>query len=566
MPRTNRRSASTDLGGPVLALPYARISGSEDQVEGLSLDAQLTSDRAYAVRCQMLIDSEYCDIERGKVVARDDYQRLLARARELIGQGHAVAIIVTRLDRWGRGLRERVERLDELDDIGGQLHSVTEGGRVPRLVHNMLAVVADEETRLLGARVQEMCSHIAQTGWALGRAPNWGYRWADRTEAEKSLSAPKRVLREHPDQAPAVRELWQRAADGATMRGLVRWAATLPVLATGGRKLSFAAIRKALMSPVYVARQGTIEDVTPETDILAQPVGHWSALATDAQWRAVRGHQAGHARMPRQASGEYLLTGLIRCPDCGGRMCGRRQRSEGRGPGNVKTGQVFYGTRYQCFAAHYGGSVEGAIRSCQRSVHAPSVEADVLRQCGEAIERLVGWGSEYASRIHEAAVARRLANLSLSPDVDRNRKRLQARLQKLQARMATAQDKWLDGDMTGAEYQAAKARAETEISVARDELAQLAPTSVEPEPFPPLVEMLEATDGWTGALAQSSTAARRAVVARLVANVTPVRVGHGRFSADVQWTVIGQAIRCLCDQADSDTAHGSALGLVGADT
>ena len=53
-----------------------------------------------------------------------------------------------------------------------------------------------------------------------------------------------------------------------------------------------------------------------------EPAGRWPALVDDATWRRAEELIASHARIPRQASGRYLLTGLLYCQRCGSRMTG----------------------------------------------------------------------------------------------------------------------------------------------------------------------------------------------------------------------------------------------------
>jgi hypothetical protein len=71
-----------------------------------------------------------------------------------------------------------------------------------------------------------------------------------------------------------------------------------------------------LSSPTYVARPA--EGVA---DLLARPVAHWEPIVTDAIFARVQERIADHQHMPKQASGRFLLTGLLRC-ECGGRMVG----------------------------------------------------------------------------------------------------------------------------------------------------------------------------------------------------------------------------------------------------
>src|SRR4051794_17388046 len=103
--KRTRVRAST---GVMMALIYTRVSSDEQAAEGLSLAAQLDACRRYAAERGWIIGAEYQDVLSGSRDDRPQYQALLAEARRLAGAGKPVAVVVMRLDRFGRRLAERV--------------------------------------------------------------------------------------------------------------------------------------------------------------------------------------------------------------------------------------------------------------------------------------------------------------------------------------------------------------------------------------------------------------------------------------------------------------------------
>jgi DNA invertase Pin-like site-specific DNA recombinase len=86
-------------GGVVECLIYCRVSTGK-QADGVSLDAQLRENRAYASRQDgWVLGKEYVDVLTGKRDDRPDYQRLLTDIRTLSSAGRRVAVVVWRLDR-----------------------------------------------------------------------------------------------------------------------------------------------------------------------------------------------------------------------------------------------------------------------------------------------------------------------------------------------------------------------------------------------------------------------------------------------------------------------------------
>src|SRR5918995_6989023 len=90
------------------ALIYTRVSSEEQAREGVSLDAQLTECRRYAVQHGWVLGSEFQDVLSGKRDDRWAYQALLTEVRRLRTERQLAVVVVFRLDRLGRRLLERV--------------------------------------------------------------------------------------------------------------------------------------------------------------------------------------------------------------------------------------------------------------------------------------------------------------------------------------------------------------------------------------------------------------------------------------------------------------------------
>src|SRR3712207_5659811 len=138
-----------------------------------------------------------------------------AEARRLRAAGRRVVVVVLRLDRLGRRILERVRCREELKTLGVPVHSVREGGEVSDLVANILASVAEEETRALGERVSVSKQHAIALGWFPPGQPPWGYRWRAATSEERAGGATKVALEAHPDGASHATEALARHPDGA---------------------------------------------------------------------------------------------------------------------------------------------------------------------------------------------------------------------------------------------------------------------------------------------------------------------------------------------------------------
>src|SRR5947209_2571163 len=103
----------TALGGVTTALIYTRVSGREQEREGLSLPAQLADCRRYAQSKDWIIGAEFQDVMKGTRDDRPQYQALLAEARQLRRDGQDAVVVVKWLHRLGRRVLESVRCREE---------------------------------------------------------------------------------------------------------------------------------------------------------------------------------------------------------------------------------------------------------------------------------------------------------------------------------------------------------------------------------------------------------------------------------------------------------------------
>lgn len=512
------------LGGSsaaVTALIYTRVSTDEQADDGVSLTAQVAECRRYVKRQGWIFGDEMQDVETGRRDDRPDYQRLLRTVRGLALAGMTAVVVVASLDRLGRNVAERVRAYDELKQLGATIHSVREGGLVSEFTYNILAAVAQEESRKLGERVRASSRYFVERGWRpVGRVA-WGYCWRDATAEERAEGAPLRVMEPEPTEAPNVREAFGRLVNGESIQAIARWAASLPSEARGGRNLRFTIVRKLLRAPVYVGRFG--ED---GNDVLDRPLGRWEPLIPDDVWRRAQDSIAMGRKMPRQASGEFPLTGLIRCFRCGSRMGGRTN------PPSPRHRRHTASREYVCT-----GWADGAKRAgmrCVTVVPAKAVERAVLMTVGEmltAVDR---------PRVREAA-RRAWAERERQARGDDDVKRLAALEQQLQTtrrRISAASVKFLDGEIDRLAYDLTRADLQADLEAGEAEMARLR-GRVRPTTLPPIDAVLTGIGGWASAFQTAASAPVRQALGVLVDRLEPVRVGRGTYEARIDWSPVG---------------------------
>jgi len=174
--------------------------------------------------------------------------------------------------------------------------------------------------------------------------------------------------------------------------------------------------------PVYAGRP-----VDGDSAVLERDVAKWPALVADDVWQRVQDRLDGQQRMPRQASGQFLLTGLVRCPVCGGRMRGDGQQRRRR--------------RYRCGSADPG-------KLCSQTADAERIEAQVLEQIG-ALVNAIATDSRVQNTVRKAWQALHQAE---EGDRDQRIRQLESEVSRARQRMRRATEMFVDGAIDKPQY------------------------------------------------------------------------------------------------------------------
>jgi len=146
---------------------YARVSTHDQQ----TLPLQIHAMREYAAKRGWSIVAQIKEIGSG-AAQRELRTTLIAAAR----RREVDAVLVWRLDRWGRFVADLVSTLQELQHLGVGFVSLTEALDLTtpagRAMAGLLAVFAEFERDILSERVRAGLDHARQQGKRLGRPPS----------------------------------------------------------------------------------------------------------------------------------------------------------------------------------------------------------------------------------------------------------------------------------------------------------------------------------------------------------------------------------------------------------
>ncbi|HZU29050.1 MAG TPA: recombinase family protein [Bryobacteraceae bacterium] len=143
---------------------YARVSTHDQQTVSLQMRAM----REYATRRGWTVAVQIKEVGSG-ASERDPRERLLAAAR----RRNIDAVLVWRLDRWGRSLVDLVVTLKELSELGVGFVSLTEALDLTtptgRAMAGLLSVFAEFEHEILRERIRAGIAEARLKGKRFGR-------------------------------------------------------------------------------------------------------------------------------------------------------------------------------------------------------------------------------------------------------------------------------------------------------------------------------------------------------------------------------------------------------------
>lgn len=346
---------------------YMRVSTAM-QVDGYSLEAQKDRLTKFAEFQELEIVGEYCDAGKsGKNISgRPEFSRMLQDVAE--GKDDVDFILVFKLSRFGRNAADVLNSLQYIQDYGVNLVCVEDGidssKDSGKLTITVLSAVAEIERENILVQTMEGRKQKAREGkWNGGQAP-FGYE----------LDSQNSTLTINPEEAEIVRIIFDKFTStdmGADSLSSYLNQRGYSKKRTRPQEVSYfsrSTILKILDNPVYIGKiaygksktekvKGTRDQycrVKQEDPLIAE--GLHNAIIDEKTWEA--------AREKRRRTGvrcvkthsldhEHILTGLIKCPLCGGGMSGTVQRRKNKKTGEYK--DTFY---YRC---HHRKIVDGHV-------------------------------------------------------------------------------------------------------------------------------------------------------------------------------------------------------------
>ena len=266
----------------MLTLAYCRVSTEEQAEEGWSIEGQTDKLRAYATLHDLGEITVVSDPGlSGKNMLRPGLQQLLAA----VEAGHASHVVVWKLDRLSRNLRDLMELRDKLEQHGVTLHSVCENldlsSSSGRWFFSMMGGQAEYFRDALAENVRMGNARAHKEGRHLNR-PKFGYDLVD-----------KFLVTNH--DALIVREVFRLRREGVSLAGIED--------ETG---VKASTVKTIIESRVYLGEIKFKKEWLP---------GVHEPIITEAEWQAA---QRAHTKGVRRSKDP--LSGRVICGLCGRKM------------------------------------------------------------------------------------------------------------------------------------------------------------------------------------------------------------------------------------------------------
>ena len=157
-------------------LGYIRVSGKKQRDDGLSLGVQENMIRDYCKMFDLDLIDVKCDTVSGKNIKK---RPALKQILELVSKGKVADLVIVKLDRLARNVRQTYEIAELLKTNNCNLHAVTDkidtSTAMGKAFFGITAVFAEMERELIAERTKIVLDGKRANGEVIGTIP-YGYK------------------------------------------------------------------------------------------------------------------------------------------------------------------------------------------------------------------------------------------------------------------------------------------------------------------------------------------------------------------------------------------------------
>lgn len=282
---------------------YVRVSGEEQKVKGLSLEAQQERLEEYAKARGWVITGIYVDA--AKTARKNMHKRLeFQRMMESVKRDEVDILLFCRLDRWFRSVADYYKVMDVLNahkcewkTVDEEYDTTTANGR---LYINVKLSIAQNEADICGERIDVVFDSKIEHGTVVSGSCPFGYR----VNSEKRLEICQ-------EEAEIVRDAFNHYESSVSQRGTVKY-----IRENYGVNWCDATFRRMLQEKLYSGiydRAGRINENFCQPIISKKQFDHVQVLLKKNARYAPSGKV-------------YIFTSILTCAECGHKLVGYKSK------------------------------------------------------------------------------------------------------------------------------------------------------------------------------------------------------------------------------------------------
>jgi len=461
---------------------YVRVS-TLMQIDKESLRFQEERLRQY---CKSQEYSIYKVYKEEGVSAKDTNRPKLAELLQDIREKKLQVVLVTKLDRISRSLRDSIELFRFFQDQECRFISITQNidttGAVGRFILNVLAAIAQVEIEIDSERSSEHMHHRAAAGKWNGGPICYGFTTRERlckelkalgkkdSEALRKASEvcpePKRLYLDG-NEVPVVRKMYDYYLKFKSLRRATHLLNKDDLRTRKGKPWATPSVARILSNPTYIGKTwygkrksdivtGKLKKISPEKWKIVK--GEHEGIITEEIYNKVQKLLREKYVKPSRAEKAYLLKGLLRCGLCNGSMFGYTYHKK------TPKGRVPY-LYYRCQnSIQKGGSICRGMNIRGEEIE-KSVERTILNLAND----------EKFLKDRELMLETYLGEVgSIKPDIEDGKKKLVLEEKRLEDKKAVLLDKLESRLIDDADFTDRYERIKRDLESVQDSMAELA--------------------------------------------------------------------------------------------
>jgi site-specific DNA recombinase len=306
---------------------YARVSTTEQAEEGYSIDEQIRLLKLWCERQGYTVHEVYVDrgLSGKSIKGRPALQQLLNDAK----QKEFDIVLVWKMNRLARNILDLLKIVNLLEQKNISFKSFSEDYQTEtssgKLQFHMMAAISEFERGNIAENVKMgMLARAKEGSWNGGQV--LGYDSIEFTSDNKKRKTTKLVINDK--EAQTIRKIFELYTEGHGYKSIANKVNKEGHRSKKGNLFSINAIRTILTNPVYVGfiRYNVRRDWNEKrrNNINPEPViekGKHKPIISDETWDKAQSILKSRSRTPNRVhSGEYPLTGIMKCPACGAGM------------------------------------------------------------------------------------------------------------------------------------------------------------------------------------------------------------------------------------------------------